>query len=80
MSLALIPEIISLSYILIVLTVTGEVVEVNYFIRLISWIFSIRILVIGLSKVQSFSYGLAILNIVLPALILVFIQSLWRIL
>jgi hypothetical protein len=76
MSLAFIPEIIYLTYILILFIVSGEIVEVNYLIRLIGWIFTIRILVIGLAKVQEFKYGLALLNLFLPAIILMVLSLL----
>lgn len=55
MSLALIPEIVYLIHILILFAASGEIVEINYLIRLIGWVFTIRILVIGLSKVQGFN-------------------------
>jgi hypothetical protein len=70
LSLAFIPEMLYLSYILILFAITGEIVEVNYLFRLVGWVFTIRILVIGLAKVQEFKYGLALLNLVLPAIIL----------
>lgn len=77
LSLALIPEIIYLIFISIGLAAKGEVVEINY---LIAWVFSMRILVIGLSKIQNFNYGLAILNIVLPGFIAIVISTLWKML
>lgn len=70
LSLAFIPEILYLFYILIMFVISGEIVEVNYLIRLIGWIFTIRILVIGLAKIQEFKYGLALLNLFFPAFIL----------
>lgn len=42
--------------------------NVNNVVQIIAWIFNVRILIIGISKVQGFTYGLAILNIVLSVL------------
>lgn len=70
MSLSLIPEILYLSYMLITFALSGEITEVNYLVRLVGWLFSVRILVIGLSKVQGFSYGLSLLNVLFPIITL----------
>ena len=77
-SLALIPEIIELIYILINVPIIGKGFEINYVISLITWIFSMRILVIGLSKIQGFTYGIAVLNLVFPAIVFLIFQTLWR--
>jgi hypothetical protein len=79
-SLAFIPEILFLGYILILFAISGEIVEVNYLIRLVGGIFSIRILVIGLAKIQEFKYGLALLNLFLPAIILIVLGLLFGVL
>ena len=71
MSLALIPEVIYLMYTLLMLAASGEVVEVNYLVRLVGWVFTIRILVIGFSRIQGFSYVFALMNLFLPGIILV---------
>ncbi|AMM50448.1 hypothetical protein TH61_03575 [Rufibacter sp. DG15C] len=69
-SLAFIPEVIYLTYVLVLFAVSGEIIEVNYLIRLIGWVFTIRILVIGIAKVQGFNYVFALMNLFLPAIIL----------
>ena len=48
----------------------------SYIVALICALVSFRIIVIGLSKVQRLSYGLAILNLLLPQLaVVIFLYS-----
>lgn len=42
--------------------------SVNIGIQWISWVFYMRILIIGIARVQGFNYGIAILNLVLSLL------------
>lgn len=42
--------------------------EVNNMVQIIAWLFYIRILIIGIAKVQGFSYGFALLNFILAVL------------
>lgn len=39
--------------------------QVNYAVQFVAWTFSIRIVIIGLSIVQKYNYGLAIINLVI---------------
>lgn len=75
-ALAQIPVIIALIYQGILFTF-GEILgydEINYAIQLIVWLFSIRILIIGIAKAQEFSYGLALLNILMCVLPLFIVE------
>jgi hypothetical protein len=47
----------------------GTPVATDPLLEFICFLISIRILLIGLAKVQKFSYGLALLNVFLPALV-----------
>jgi hypothetical protein len=46
----------------------GTIVATDPLLEFICFLISMRILIIGLAKVQKFSYGLALLNVFLPAL------------
>jgi hypothetical protein len=48
--------------------------EVSYAVQFIAWIFYLRILITGLSIVQKFTYGLAIINLAILLLPLIFIK------
>ncbi len=65
--LAYIPITLILIYQLLSLSL-GDIIsdaEVNYGIQVVVWIFYIRILIIGIAKSQGFTYGLAIVNLVI---------------
>ncbi|WP_276499413.1 hypothetical protein [Pontibacter litorisediminis] len=62
-SLSLIPEVMYLTNILLVSALSGEVSQGSYLLMLVGWVLSIRILVIGLSKVQGFDNGLSLLSV-----------------
>jgi hypothetical protein len=74
-ALAQVPIVVIVIYQLIFL-MFGQIVDfddVNYALLFIQWVFSIRILLVGIAKVQNFSYGFALLNFVfsiLPFIIL----------
>lgn len=74
LSLSLIPEgfkFIYISGVIIVNNGNPIGLQINYALTLICFFLSIRILLVGLSRVQRFSYGTALLNIFLPQLILI---------
>ena len=73
LSLSLIPEVFKFIYL------TGKVIvsngslndlQISGALTIICLILSLRILLIGLSRVQKFSYGFALLNIFVPQLVL----------
>ena len=68
--LAVIPIILIFAYQLLSLSI-GEFVneyQVNYSVRFVAWIFYARTLIIGIAKSQGFSYGIAIVNIVISSI------------
>ena len=70
-AIALIPNLVLLSFHLGYKLATknlGEAYDPPSILSIIIWIISLRILVVGISKAQQFSYGRAILNIFLIAL------------
>jgi hypothetical protein len=70
-ALSLIPEIlisIHLAGRFIIYGGEGTGVATDPLLEFVCFLISMRILLIGLAKVQKFSYGLALLNVVLPAL------------
>lgn len=76
LSLSFIPNIIVSSYLVIAVIVSrGDAIglSANNIIVLVAYFFSMRILILGLARVQKFSYGLAILSIFLPQLLLLII-------
>ena len=55
---------------------TGEMVgpeEVHYIVQILTWFFYWKFLLIGIAKVQKFSYGFAIVNIAIVFLPLIFL-------
>jgi len=72
-SLSLIPVFLILIVQLFHLIFHQEFLSINsvqYFVLFTSWLFYARTLIISISKVQNFSYGIALLNIFLPYIIL----------
>jgi len=72
LSLSLIPQTFGfLNLIESIIVNQGDLrqVRINNVITVICFILSFRILVIGLSRVQRFSYGLGILNLIVPQFI-----------
>lgn len=79
LSLSLIPNILVSSYLVLAMALSfGEVMtfKENNIIVLVMYFFGLRILIFGIARVQKFSYGLAVLNIFVPQLIIVFIYLL----
>ena len=75
--LTCIPIIITLTYQLLGLLFSRELMsnpQVNYSIKFIVWILYIRILIIGISKTQKFSFGFAIVNLFLAIFPLIVIR------
>ena len=65
--LAYIPITLILIYQLLRLSLGDYIsnAQVNYTIQVIVWIFYIRILIIGIAKSQGFTYGMAIINLII---------------
>ncbi|WP_421876743.1 hypothetical protein [Marinoscillum sp.] len=77
-AMAIIPYTLELVYqlILIALDLEGSENPYHALLSYIIWILNIRIIIIGISKAQKFSYGLALLNAVL-AYLPVFLLQIW---
>lgn len=81
LSLSFIPEIFKLLYAAgIVLFNQGDWtdVTVNNLVVIICYLLTIRIMILGISRVQRFSYGQAIVNIFTPQLVIVVLFLLIR--
>src|SRR5690606_37040046 len=71
-SLCLIPEVLKLVNLLFSYTIQADIedAKINNALTIICFLISLRILLIGLSRVQKFSYGISVLNIFVPQLAL----------
>jgi hypothetical protein len=71
-SLCLIPEIFKLANLIFryIILDSIEDAKINYALTIICFLIGFRILLIGLSRVQKFSYGISVLNVFVPQLIL----------
>jgi hypothetical protein len=73
LSLSLIPEILISLYLITIMIIQGDlqIVKENNILTLVVYIFCLRILVFGLSRVQQYSFGLSLLNIWLPYILVI---------
>jgi hypothetical protein len=71
-SLCLIPEIFKLANLIFSYITQNNIAEakISFALTIICLLISLRILLIGLSRVQKFSYGISVLNIFVPQLII----------
>lgn len=69
MGLSLYPEVLNLVYHAFSYVVLDDPEKENGILTLLITLLSVRILTIGIAKTQKFSYGLALLNVLLPSII-----------
>ena len=71
-ALCLIPEIFRLINLTVSFIIHGNFknVQISYALTIICLLLSFRILLIGLSRVQKFGYGISVLNVIVPQLVL----------
>ena len=71
LALSLIPEIFKLVNLIISYLIHDNIedAKVDYAVTIICYLISFRILIIGLTKIQKFTYGISILNLFVPQLI-----------
>lgn len=71
-ALSLIPEILKFVNLTLRFAFQEDfgIIHINYTLTIICAIISIRILIIGLARVQKFGYGISVLNLFLPQLII----------
>ena len=70
-SLSSIPYLLSLFYIFLATIIPGKRDYQNGIIDILIWIFVWRILIIGVAKTQRISYVFALMNIAIPAIVLI---------
>jgi len=77
-SLASIPYLLSLFYIFLAIVIPGKRDYQLGIIEILIWIFSLRILIIGVAKVQKISHVFASMNIAIPTIVITILYLILR--
>ncbi len=77
-SLSCIPTSLSIIYLLVAILIPGEEFYTYGGIDLLVWIFSLRILIVGVAKIQKISYVFALMNICVPSILVTILYLVLR--